>query len=199
MRKANSLFAGAMIVLTMLGASQAQVGPGMRVISLADGLTVSGPASGQFFRMRIVGENVQRMRTTKKYWFLADGVRFEFFSEDNSHFLITDIPYRLDDRVVLRLYRSAFVHRNGDLKVNSDWVKLPSGEAAVFWSYDKSVATPEAAKSTEREMFLVVAGPAHVFGLFARVPADGSEKKVRRLLTRTLGTLTFGDEFDPKE
>lgn len=46
-------------------------------------------------------------------------------------------------------------------------------------------------------MFLVVAGPGYVFGLFAQVPPGRTEADIRAVLTRTLGTLTFGDEpFD---
>lgn len=173
--------------------SHAQVGPEIRFLPEADGLMVTGPASGQYFQMRITGSDFERLKTRKKYWFRSDGIRFEFFSEENSRFLMTNLPRRLDDRVVLQLYRSAFIRRNGDVKLRSSQVKLAGGRTALFWSYDIFVATPGGPNESVRAMLLVVAGPGHVFGLFATVPPSGTEREVRRLLTRTLGTLTFKD------
>ena len=66
-----------------IGHSYSQVGPGLKFVPDAAGLVVTGPANGQRFRMRITGEHVGRLRTKKKYWFRADSVRFEFFSEEN--------------------------------------------------------------------------------------------------------------------
>ena len=182
--------------LMLASGASAQVGPGLRFLSDTNGLTVVGPAAGQFFRMRITGKEVGRLRTPKKYWFRADGLRFEFLSEENINFLPTDIPQRLDDRVVLELYRTQFLRANGNPKIRSKWVRLSSGMTALFWSYDKFVATPGPGNKSEREMFLIVAGPGHVFGLFAPVSRGGTEPETRRLLTRTLGTLTFLDEME---
>ena len=169
----------------------AQVGPGLRFEPQKDGLAVVGSA----FHMRISGKDAGRLRTKKKYWFRADGVKFEFFSEENSKFLPTNLPRRLDDRVVLELYRSVFLRRNGNPDIRSKRIKLSSGMTALFWSYNKFVASPGPPKTAEREMFLIVAGPGHVFGLFAPVPPNSTERETRDLLTRTLGTLTFRDEM----
>jgi hypothetical protein len=190
--KAN-LLAVLIGIMSLAAVSSAQVGPEIRFVPEAGGLTAIGPASGQYFRMRITGQNAGRLRTKKKYWFRADGVRFEFFSEENSRFLMTDLPRRLDDRVVLELYKSAFLRRNGSPKIRSSWVKLASGRTALFWSYEKFAATPGPPTAAERETFLILAGPGHVYGLFAPVPPGGSERETRRILTRTLGTLTFSD------
>jgi hypothetical protein len=162
----------------------------------SDGLTVSGAASGQFFRMLITGKDASRLRTKKKYWFRADGIKFEFFSEENTRFLSTNIPRSLDDGVVLKLYQSAFLRRNANPETRSKRVKLRNKMTALFWSYDKFVATPGPSKAAEREMFLIVAGPGHVFGLFAPVPPNGTERETRELLTRTLGTLSFRGEME---
>ena len=172
-----------------------QVGPGMRFVPQPGGLTVTGPAGGQFFRIRITGKDAGRMRTKKKYWFRADGIPFEFFSEENTRFTPTDIPHRLDDRVVLDLYHSVWLRRNGSPHVKSRSVKLSNGLRALTWSYDRFVASPDPANETQREMFLIVAGPGHVFGLFAPVPPGGTERQTRELLTRTLATLRFMDEI----
>ena len=131
------------------------------------------------------------MRTKKKYWFRADGLSFEFFSEEYSRFLITDMPTRPSDRLILELYRSAFLHRNGDPKVNSRWIKLANGQEALFWTYKKFGASPNEGATYNREMFLVIVGPGHVFGLFAPIIASQTEAETRRVLTRTLGTLIF--------
>lgn len=170
-----------------------QVGPEMTITAEPNRLLIRGPASSQHFQMRITGEHVTRMRTKKKYWFTADGFGFEFFSEENSKFLITDIPYKLDDKAVLKLYLAGFLHRNSNPKIDSAWVKLANGQTALFWSYDKSVASPNSSSKKEKEMFLVLSGPGHVFGLFAAVPKGGTERDARQLLKRVLGTLTFSE------
>jgi hypothetical protein len=143
--------------------------------------------------MRISGVDARRIRTTKKYWFRADGVSFEFFSEEFSHFLITDMPHQPSDRLVLELYRSAFLHRNGGPKVTSRWIKLANDKEALFWSYKKFNASPDGRRSDDREMFLVIVGPGHVFGLFAPVSPGKTEAETKRILTRVLGTVVFAD------
>jgi hypothetical protein len=183
--------AGAFLLLLLTSVGFSQVGPQMTITAESNGLVITGPASSQHFQMRIAGNNVTRKRTTKGYWFTAKGTEFQLFPEENSKFLITDIPYRLDDRAVLKLYQARFMHRNGELKIHSKWLKLASGNSALFWSYNKVVASPRSSTANQREMFLVLAGPGHVFGLFAPVPSGSSEREIRLLLTQVLGTLTF--------
>ncbi len=182
--------------LMLTGGASAQVGPGLRFVPRPDGLTVTGPASGQFFRMLVTGRDAGRMRTKKKYWFRADGIPFEFFSEENTRFLPTDIPRSLDDRVVLDLCHSAWLRRNGSADIKPRSLKLSNGMRALTWTYDKFVANPNPVNGVERGMFLIVAGPGHVFGLFASVPPGSTERATRDLLTRTLGTLTFREELE---
>jgi hypothetical protein len=186
-----TIFAAA---LALTSTAHGQVGSGMRVTSQPDGLVLTGPAASQSFQMRINGGNAQRIRTQKKYWFRADGIRFEFFSEENSKFYITDIPYRLDDRRALAMYKSGYLFRNGKPKIRSSWLKLANGKTALFWILDKFVATPDRGERHERELYLVLAGPGQVFGLFAPVASGSSEKLTKQLLIRTLGTLAFSDE-----
>ena len=83
----------------------------MRDVRTATGMTIHGPAAGQFFRMELRGKDVGRVRTKKKYWYRIDGVRFEFFSEDKNNFVMTNVPKPLDDRVVLDLYRTDYLRR----------------------------------------------------------------------------------------
>ena len=106
----------------------------------------------------------------------------------------TNRPRRLDDEVILQLYRSAFLrrHRADRPKLRSSWLKLANGKQALLWSYYQRSAAPRPV--TEKYLYITVVGPAHVFGLFARVPAGQSEASVRRVLVRTLGSLTFSDE-----
>jgi hypothetical protein len=143
--------------------------------------------------MRITGKDVGRLRTAKKYWFRADGVSFEFFSEEFSHFLITDMPISPSERLVLTLYLSAFLNRGGIRKVHSRLIKLANGKTALLEIHDKFVAAPNGNHANKREMSLAIVGPGHIFGLFAPVPADRTEADTRRILTRILGTMIFGD------
>jgi len=184
-------------ILTITAAARAQVGPEMRDVRTAAGMTVHGPVGGQYFRMELRGKDTGRVRTTKKYWYRVDGVRFEFFSEDRNNFVMTDVPKPLDDRVVLDLYRSDYLRRFAGTKPpnwRTAWIDLASGKTALFWSYKKNAATPKPGHVSNHEMFLVVSGPGHVFGLFAQVPPGRTEADVRSILTRTLGRLTFADE-----
>lgn len=198
--KTIAVLVTAILMMTAVGTARAQVGPEMSDVRTADGMTVHGPVGGQYFRMQLRGKDTGRMRTKKKYWYRVDGVRFEFFSEAKNNFVMTNLPKALDDRVVLDLYRSDYLRRFAGSKPpnwRTAWIKLASGKTALFWSYKKDVATPKPGNISNHEMFLVVAGPGYVFGLFAQVPPGRTESDIRALLTRTLGTLTFSDEpFD---
>src|SRR3982750_3297397 len=83
-----------------------QVGPRMSQIRTPSGLTLINEIPGGYFLMQIRGANVSRVRTPKRYWYEADGVRFEFFSEENAAFVMTNVPVALPDRAVLKLYQS---------------------------------------------------------------------------------------------
>jgi hypothetical protein len=198
MRFAKYIFV-LIIVVTGAAPLNAQVGTEMRQIKNARGILLVSSAYGGYFKMQIYGRNVQRVHTPKNYWYSADGIRFQFFSEENSKFVMTDVP-TLPDRTVLSLYRSDFLRRNSDekLKLRSSWIRLANKKTALLWSYDKHPAAPT--PIVEKEMFIVIATPAHVYGLFAQVPKGQTEAAVRRVLIRTLGSLTFSDEpFDLKD
>jgi hypothetical protein len=182
--------------LIMLAGSavQAQVGPEMHHIKAGDGLEIVSDSEGNYFKLQITGEGVSRLKTTKKYWYTADGVRFVFFSEENSNFLMTDLPRRLEDDVILQLYRSEFLRRQASdrPKLRSEWIKLANGKRALLWSYINRPASPK--PITQQQFFITIAGPTHVYGLFAMVAGSNSPAAVRRVLVRTLGSLTFSDE-----
>jgi hypothetical protein len=198
MRLAKCFF---VLIVVATGASslRAQVGTEMRQIKNARGVLLVSSASGGYFKMQITGKNVQRVHTPKNYWYSADGIRFQFFSEENSKFVMTDVP-TLPDRTVLGLYRSDFLRRNADdkPKLRSSWVRLANNKTALLWSYDKHPAAPT--PMVEKEMYIVIATPSHVYALLAPVPKGQTEVAVRRVLIRTLGSLTFSDEtFDVKD
>ena len=71
------------ILLAAVGAN-VQVGPEMRHINNADGLLIRSNVEGNYFRMQIKGRDVSRLRTTRKYWYTADSVRFQFFDGEES-------------------------------------------------------------------------------------------------------------------
>jgi hypothetical protein len=181
------------LILLAAGA-RAQVGPEMRQAERAGGLTLSGPAAGEYFRMEITGRDAARVRTQKKYWYSADGVSFEFFSEETANFLMTDLPRRPADRVILDLYRSDFARRNPDLKLRSSWVRLAGGKDALLWNCDRPVASPDNSKEAKREMFLITTHSSLVFGLYATVEPGKTTSETRRELIGTLGTLAFSDK-----
>jgi len=182
------------ILLAAVGAN-AQVGPDMRHINNTDGILIVSDVEGNYFRMQIKGRDVSRLRTTRKYWYTADSVRFEFFSEESAKFVMTDVP-KLDDRIVLQLYRSDFLRRFADEKpkLRSSWLKLANNKTALLWIDETHPAAPQ--PITEKQIFIVVAGPMHVFGLFAPVPPGQTESQVRRVLVRTLGSLKLGDDSE---
>ena len=195
MEMANYKVLGVSSVLSVMAAMAAvgvmgQVGPGVRHVVVDGGLDIVGPAAGQTFRIEIRGRGASRLRTMKKCWYRVEGIRFELFSEENSKFVMTDVPVALGERVVLELYRSDIERRFPGDKVRSSWVKLAGGRAAILIVHETRVAAPDGDRF-ERDLFLVTTGPAQVFGLFAPIPAGTGENEVRRFLTRTLATLTF--------
>jgi hypothetical protein len=180
------------ILLAGIGAN-AQVGPEMRETKTADGLVIVSNVEGNYFRMQIKGKDVSRLHTTKKYWYTADGVRFQFFSEANVNFVMTDVP-TLADGMVLKLYRSDFLRRFADenRKIRTSWPKLANNETALLLNYENHPAAPQ--PITEKQIYIVVATPMHVFGLFAPVPHGQTDAQVKQVLIRTLGTFKFGEE-----
>lgn len=186
----------AAIAILLVGVdASAQVGSEMRQINTADGLLIVSNAEGNHFRMQIKGRDVSRLRTTKKYWYTADSVRFEFFSEENAKFVMTDVP-KLDDSTVLRLYRSDFLRRFADEKpkLRSSWLKLANNKTALLWIDETHPAAT--GPITEKHMFILINGCMHIFGLFAPVPPGKTETQVRRVLVRTLGSLKLGDDSE---
>ena len=173
------------ILLAGIGAN-AQVGPQMRETRTAGGLLIVSNVEGNYFRMQIRGRNASRLHTTKKYWYTADGVRFQFFSEENVNFVMTDVP-TLPDGTVLKLYRSDYLRRFADEKpkIRTSWMKLANSEAALLFTSESRSAAPQ--------IFIVIATPMHVFGLFAPVKAGQTDAQVKRVLIRTLGTFKFGE------
>jgi len=182
------------ILLAAVGAN-AQVGPDMRHINNTDGILIVSDVEGNYFRMQIKGRDVSRLRTTRKYWYTADSVRFEFFSEESAKFVMMDVP-KLDDRIVLQLYRSDFLRRFADEKpkLRSSWLKLANNKTALLWIDETHPAAPR--PITEKRMFIVINDGMRVFGLFAPVPPGQTEAKVRRVLVRTLGSLKLGDDSE---
>jgi hypothetical protein len=182
-------------IALLLTGIHGQVGYQMRDIKNADGLLIISDVEGNYFRMQIKGNNVSRLRTTKKYWYAADGIRFEFFSEENANFVMTDVP-KLDDDIILKLYRSEFLRRNADdkPKLRSAWLKLANHKAALLFTRETRSPAPQ--RVTEKQIFLVVAGPMHIFGLFASVRPGQTEAQVKRVLVRTLGSLKIGDNSE---
>ena len=188
MKRSHPVFAAAMSIAVLLAGigANAQVGPQMRETKTADGLLIVSSVEGNYFRMRIRGKNVSRLHTTKKYWYTADGVRFQFFSEENVNFVMTDVP-TLPDGTVLKLYRSDYLRRfaDGKPRLRSSWLKLANNKTALLFTSESRSAAPQ--------IFIVIATPMHVFGLFAPVKAGQTDAQVKRVLIRTLGTFKFGE------
>ena len=174
------------ILLAWIGVN-AQVGPQMRETRNADGLLIVSDVEGNYFRMQIPGKNVSRLHTTKKYWYTADGVRFQFFSEENASFLMTDVPM-LPDSTVLKLYRSDYLRRFADEKpkLRSTWLKRANNKTALLFTSESRSAAPQ--------IFIIIATPMHIFGLFAPVTPGQTDAEVKRVLIRTLGTFKFGED-----
>ena len=174
------------ILLAGIGAN-AQVGPEMRETKTADGLVIVSNVEGNYFRMQIKGKDVSRLHTTKKYWYTADGVRFQFFSEENVNFVMTDVP-TLADSMVVKLYRSDYLRRFADEKprLRSSWLKLANNKTALLFTSESRLAAPQ--------IFIIIATPMHVFGLFAPVPPGQTDAQVKQVLIRTLGSFKFGEE-----
>jgi hypothetical protein len=192
-RTTNLLFAALATVAALQANVLPQVGPEMRQLKTSTGLTLISNASSDYFRMQISGRNVARVQTPKRYWYTTDGVRFEFFSEENSTFVMTDVP-TLPDRTILGLYRSDYIRRNDgeNLKLRSSWLKLANNETALIWTSTTRPAAPTPV--VEKQIYVLIATPMRIYGLLAPVQNGQTEAEVRRVLTRVLGTLTFRDE-----
>lgn len=191
----KKLYILALIVIALAQiAAEAQVGPEMRHIKTGEGLVIVSNTPGNYFKMQIKGKEVSRLKTTKKYWYTANGVRFEFYSEENVKFVMTNVPVPLSDDVVLRLYRSDLLRRFADErpKLRTSWLKLANGKRALSIELEKRPADPT--PITEKRIYIAIAGAMHTFGLFAPVPAGQNEASVRRVLIRTLGSLILSDE-----
>jgi hypothetical protein len=195
----RTLLAGFGLLIALEMAAWSQVGPQMRSIRTASGLTLINEVPGGYFRMLIRGANVARVRTPKRYWYQVDGVRFEFFSEENSNFVMTDVPIMLPDRTVLNLYQSDFLRRNAaeQPRITSSWITLANGKTALFWT---STRWPAALVPTvEKQMYIALATPTRIYALLTTIKDGQSESAVRAVLTRTLGSLVLSDEPFPQQ
>jgi hypothetical protein len=194
MKRTTNLLLAALAMIAALQANAfAQVGPEMRQIKTSTGLTLISNVPSDYFRMLITGRNASRVHTPKRYWYTTDGVRFEFFSEENSTFVMTDVP-TLPDRTILGLYRSDYIRRNDgeNLKLRSSWLRLANNKTALIWTSTTRPAAPT--PMVEKQIYVLIATPMRIYGLLAPVQKGQTEGEVRGVLTRVLGTLTFSDE-----
>jgi len=100
---------------------------------------------------------------------------------------MTDVP-TLPDSTVLKLYRSDYLRRFADEKpkLRSTWLKLANNKTALLFTSESRSAAPQ--------IFIIIATPMHVFGLFAPVPPGRTDAEVKRVLIRTLGSFEFSED-----
>ena len=165
------------------------------MIKSKDGILVVWNEPGNYFTIEIKGKEIKPMQ--QPMMFKVDGKFFQIQTAAKKLFLKNPDDKTLDDKAVLSAHRDwerdyiADVLKR-ELKVESEWLKLPAGKDVLAWSYEMPKVAD--AQTARKQFYLAVVKRDHVLLLNSALTADDNEKEIKELLMRTLLTLKPTDK-----
>jgi hypothetical protein len=165
------------------------------MIKTKNGILIVSNEPGNYFTIEIKGREITPME--QPMMFQVDGKFFQIQTAEKKLFLKNPGDKTLDDKAVLSAHRdwerdyiAGVIKR--ELKVESEWSKLPGGKDVLAWSYDMpKVADAQTAK---KQFYLAVVKRNHVLLLNSALTGDDNEKAIKELLLQTLLTLKPTDK-----
>lgn len=188
------------IALVLVVGASAQEGEQSGMIKSAKGVLVVWNEPGNYYTIEIIGKTINPAGKPPPIYFQVDGHFLQIQTARKSDFLKDQKNKSADDKTILAAHRdweADYMSQllNTKLKFDSEWIKLPDGSDALWWSSDvpEKVRTSEA--SAKKQLYLSVVKRDHVFLLNSAVtPDDNNEKTLRQLLLDTMKTLKSSDK-----
>jgi len=165
------------------------------LVKTAKGYLIVWNEPGNYFTLEIKGKNI--VPAEEPQMFRVDGKFFQFQTAEKSQFLKNLNDKTLDDKKILTAHRDwerdyAAEILKSELKVDSEWLKLPSGQDVLAWSYDMPKVA--AAQTAKKQIFLTAVKRDHVLVLNSALEDERDAKDIRALLLQTLITLRSSDK-----
>ena len=165
------------------------------MIKTAKGVLVVWNEPGNYYTIEIKGNRITPAQQPKL--FQVDGKFLQIQTSERKEFLKNPNDKTLDDKAILTAHRDwerDYVAGllKSDLKVESEWAKLPGGQDVLWWSFNMPKVT--GTQSAKRQLFLTVVKRDHVFVLNSALTDLADAKDTKQLLLETLLTLKPSDK-----
>ena len=165
------------------------------LVKTAKGYLIVWNEPGNYFTLEIKGKSI--VPAEEPQMFRVDGKFFQFQTAAKSQFLKNLNDKTLDDKKILTAHRDwerdyAAEILKSELKVDSEWLKLPSGQDVLAWSYDMPKVA--AAQTAKKQIFLTAVKRDHVLVLNSALEDERDAKDIKALLLQTLLTLRSSDK-----
>lgn len=175
--------------ITSAFAQQEQSG----LVKTAKGYLIVWNEPGNYFTMEVRGDKI--LPSARPRMLMVDGRFFEIQTTKKEQFLNPN-DKTLDDKAVLAAHRDwerdyASGLLKAELKVESEWLKLPTGQDALGWSY-KMPKGPQSG-TVKKQFYLTLVNREHVIVLNSALEG-GEEKDTKQLLLQTMLTLKPTDK-----
>ena len=181
------------LVLAVTGSAQEEQSG---VIKSAKGVLVVWNEPGNYYTLEIKGSRILPAEQPKL--FQVDGKFFQIQTTEKAQFVQKlKGGTTSDDKAILAAHRDwerdyASGLLKNELKVESEWVKLPNGQDALAWSFKMPKLTPD--QKVKKQMFLTAIKRDHVFVLNSALEDNDEEQRTRTLLLETMSTLRTRDK-----
>ncbi len=194
MQKLDALIAFSFLILVSAStvlAQEEQSG----MIKSANGILVVWNEPGNYFTIEIKGKKIAPGQ--QRMLFQVDGRFFQIQTVEKKAFQKKPNDKSLDDKAILAAHRdwerdyiSGVLKR--ELKVESEWMKLPGGQDILAWSYEMPKVADR--QTVMRQLYLAVVKRDHVLLLNTALEKEGEANEAKDLLLQTLITLKSSDK-----
>ena len=190
MKNLLTLIAFVLLFAGSISAQEEQSG----MIKSANGVLVVWNEPGNYFTIEIKGRDIKPSQQERL--FKVDGRFFQIQTVEKKAFL-KPTDKSLDDKAILAAHRdwekeyiSGVIKH--ELKVDSEWLKLPGGQDILAWSYDMPKVADH--QTALRQFYVAVVKRDHVLLLNTALEKDGEAQASKDFLLQTLSTLKSSDK-----
>jgi len=185
MKNLLTLIAFVLLFAGSISAQEEQSG----MIKSANGVLVVWNEPGNYFTIEIKGKDIKPSQQERL--FKVDGRFFQIQTVEKKAFL-KPTDKSLDDKAILAAHRdwekeyiSGVIKH--ELKVDSEWLKLPDDRDILVWSYDMP-------KTALKQFYVAVVKRDHVLLLNTALEKEGEAQASKDFLLQTLSTLKSSDK-----
>lgn len=149
---------------------------------------------GNYFTLEVKGKNIS---TPAARMLNVDGKFFQLQIAEKKEVLKDATGKALDDKAILTAHRDwERDHVAGllkhELKVESEWIRLPNGSDALWWYFDMPKVSDD--QTAKRQVFLTTVKREHIIVLNSALTDLADARDTKELLLQSLYTLKPSDK-----